>query len=76
MMSEPVIFGFPLSLLFLYFVIYAFLGWILETVYCSVRERRFVARGFLYGPVCPNNGVAVLMRLCWFTPFTGRPLLF
>ena len=76
MMSEPVIFGFPLSLLFLYFVIYAFLGWILETVYCSVRERRFVARGFLYGPVCPIYGVGVLMMLCWFTPFTGRPLLF
>ena len=47
MMSEPVIFGFPLSLLFLYFVIYAFLGWILETVYCSVRERRFVNRWFV-----------------------------
>ena len=76
MMSEPVIFGFPLSLLFLYFVIYAFLGWILETVYCSVRERRFVARGFLYGPVCPIYGVGVLMMLCWFAPFTGQPLLF
>lgn len=75
-MSEPVVFGFPISLLFLYFVIYAFLGWILETVYCSVRERRFVARGFLYGPVCPIYGVGVLMMLCWFAPFTGRPLLF
>ena len=35
-MSEPVLFGFPISLLFLYFIIYAFLGWILETIYCSV----------------------------------------
>ena len=75
-MSEPVVFGFPISLLFLYFVIYAFLGWLLETVYCSVRERRFVARGFLYGPVCPIYGVGVLMMLCWFAPFTGQPLLF
>lgn len=75
-MSEPVVFGFPISLLFLYFVIYAFLGWILETVFCSVRERRFVARGFLYGPVCPIYGVGVLMMLCWFAPFTGQPLLF
>lgn len=75
-MSEPVVFGFPILLLFLYFVIYAFLGWILETVYCSVRERRFVARGFLYGPICPIYGVGVLMMLCWFAPFTGQPLLF
>ena len=75
-MSEPVVFGFPISLLFLYFIIYSFLGWILETVYCSVRERRFVARGFLYGPICPIYGVGVLMMLCWFAPFTGQPLLF
>lgn len=75
-MSEPVLFGFPISLLFLYFIIYAFLGWILETIYCSVLEKRFVARGFLYGPVCPIYGVGVLMMLCWFTPFTNQPLLF
>ena len=75
-MSEPTVSGFPISLLFLYFIIYAFLGWILETVYCSVRERRFVARGFLYGPICPIYGVGVLMMLCWFAPFTGQPLLF
>lgn len=75
-MSEPVLFGFPISLLFLYFIIYAFLGWILETIYCSVLEKRFVARGFLYGPVCPIYGVGVLMMLCWFTPFTSQPLLF
>ena len=75
-MSEPAVFGFPISLLFLYFIIYSFLGWLLETVYCSVRERRFVARGFLYGPICPIYGVGVLMMLCWFAPFTGQPLLF
>ncbi len=35
-----------------------------------------MARGFLYGPVCPIYGVGVLMMLCWFAPFTGQPLLF
>ena len=75
-MSEPAVFGFPISLLFLYFIIYSFLGWLLETVYCSLRERRFVARGFLYGPICPIYGVGVLMMLCWFAPFTDQPLIF
>lgn len=75
-MTEPVLFGFPLSLLFLYFILYAFLGWVMETCYCSILERRFVARGFLYGPICPIYGVGVLMMICWFAPFTGNPVLF
>ena len=34
----------------LYFFIYAFLGWILETIYCVVTLGIFNKRGFLYGP--------------------------
>ena len=75
-MTEPILFGFPLSLLFLYFILYAFLGWVMETCYCSLLERRFVARGFLYGPLCPIYGVGVLMMICWFAPLTGSPALF
>ena len=75
-MTEPILFGFPITLLFLYFMGYSFLGWIMETTYCSIGERRFVARGFLYGPICPIYGVGVLMMICWFAPFTGNPILF
>lgn len=75
-MTEPMLFGFPISLLFLYFIFYAFLGWVMETCYCSILEKRFVARGFLYGPICPIYGVGVLMMICWFAPLTGNPLLF
>ena len=75
-MTEPILFGFPITLLFLYFMVYSFLGWIMETTYCSIGERRFVARGFLYGPICPIYGVGVLMMICWFAPFTGNPILF
>ncbi len=75
-MTEPVLWGIPLSLLFLYFLFYSFLGWAMETTFCSVQEKRFVARGFLYGPICPIYGAGVLMMVCWFAPFTGNPLLF
>lgn len=75
-MAELTLFGFPLHLLVLYFLIYSFLGWVMETSYCSLTERRFMVRGFLYGPVCPIYGVGVLMMICWFAPFTANPLLF
>lgn len=75
-MTEPVIFGLPISMAFLYFIIYSILGWCMETVYCSVLERRFVPRGFLFGPMCPIYGVGVLMMICWFQPLMGNPVVF
>ncbi len=75
-MHEPVLFGYPLHLLFLYFILYSFLGWCMETAYCSFKERRLVPRGFLLGPACPIYGVGVLMMICWFAPFMGSPILF
>ena len=48
-----------------YFFIYAFLGWILETIYCVVTLGVFNKRGFLYGPVCPIYGFgAVILIQC------------
>ncbi len=75
-MTEPMLFGLPISLAFLYFIVYSVLGWGMETVYCSVLERRFVPRGFLYGPLCPIYGVGVLMMICWFQPLMDRPVIF
>ena len=40
----------------LYFFIYSFCGWLMETILCSVQERRFINRGFLNGPLCPIYG--------------------
>ncbi len=45
---------------FLLFIIYSFLGWLLE-VTCKLFElKRFVNRGFLIGPICPIYGYGVL----------------
>lgn len=41
---------------FLWFLFYSVVGWSWETILCSVRERRFVNRGFLNGPYCPIYG--------------------
>lgn len=73
---EPVVLGHPITRLILYFFYYAFLGWVMETCYCSVLERRYVARGFLYGPICPIYGVGVLLMVLFFQPLSGLPVVF
>ena len=70
------IMGFPLSQLFLYFILYSFLGWVMETCYCSIMEHRLVARGFLYGPICPIYGGGVTLMILFFTPLKGNLVLF
>ncbi|MCP1101483.1 putative membrane protein [Aequitasia blattaphilus] len=43
----------------LYFFIYGFLGWCTEVAFAGFKEKRFVNRGFLNGPICPIYGVGV-----------------
>lgn len=74
-MSEPQILGVPLSLLFLYFLWYSFLGWGIETAYCSLKARRFVYRGFLAGPICPIYGAGALMMILFLAPLQDYPVL-
>ena len=53
-----------LSELFLCFFFYSFLGWLYESLICSIfGERRFINRGFLLGPYCPIYGTGSI--LCW-----------
>jgi len=49
--------------LFCYFVVYSFIGCILETVYVSMKCGRFIIRGFLYGPFCPIYGFGALILI-------------
>ena len=54
--------------IFAYFVVYSFLGWICECVYCTVLDRHFVNRGFLNGPFCPIYGCGALAVLILLAP--------
>lgn len=59
----------------LYFFIYSVLGWVCETIYCSVGSRKLVARGFLYGPYCPIYGFGALILLGALQPLHDYPVL-
>lgn len=61
--------------LVLFFTAYSFIGWFIETVYCSVPARKFVYRGFLMGPVCPIYGFGALSVLLMLSPFSNKPIL-
>ena len=54
-----------------YFFMYSAVGWFVESIYCSIGNKRWINRGFLKGPICPIYGTgAVVMMIC-IEPFSG-----
>lgn len=50
---------YTLSEIIVYFFTYSVIGWLWETVYCSLKDHHYDYRGFLFGPYCPVYGFAV-----------------
>jgi uncharacterized membrane protein len=46
-----------------WFVVYSVFGWIYESTYCTIVERKWANRGFLYGPLCPIYGTGVIAMI-------------
>ena len=72
-----------LSTYFILFIIYSFLGWVVEVINCSIVEKKVVNRGFLISPICPIYGCgAILITLVlsnykddWFVVFCMAVIL-
>ena len=58
----------------LYFFIFAFLGWVLETVYCLIVLGHFTKRGFLYGPLCPIYGWGAIILIIFLSKYKDSSL--
>ncbi len=59
----------------LFFFIYSVMGWLWETVYCSLKAGKFIYRGFLTGPYCPIYGFGIIMVLYFIEPFHNNLIL-
>jgi len=61
----------------MFFFLYCFIGWIWECLYVSAYQKKWVNRGFLYGPLIPIYGFGAIFVLC-IAPFVHDdiPLIF
>ena len=58
----------------LYFFIYSFIGWCLETIYAFLVLGHFVNRGFLIGPICPIYGFGAVLLILLLKNCKGKPV--
>lgn len=56
----------------LIFFFYCLCGWVWESCYVSVRQRRWVNRGFLHGPLLPIYGFGAVIILLSTLPVQGN----
>ena len=62
--------------MFWIFLIYSFIGWMMEVAVVAINGKKFVNRGFLNGPICPIYGFGVLLVLGLLTPIMNNVVLF
>ena len=60
--------------LFILFIIYAILGWILETLEILIFEKRLLNRGFLIGPYCPIYGIGCVLLILLLKKYCNDPV--
>ena len=57
------------------FIVYSFLGWVMESVFRSIIEKKLINTGFLRGPFCPIYGIGAIIMLIFLERFQDKPIL-
>ncbi len=56
----------------IYFITYSFLGWVMESVFRSICEKKIINTGFLRGPFCPIYGIGAIIMLLFLKRFSNN----
>ena len=49
--------------LIFFFIVYSIAGWILESIYKSILEKKPINSGFMFGPYCPIYGFGAIIMI-------------
>lgn len=64
-----------IALIAIYFFFYSALGWLVESIYCSLAAGKIINRGFLTGPICPIYGTGAVVMTLVLAPLKEYPIL-
>ncbi len=62
--------------IFIWFMLYSILGWIFETIYCSIKGLKWDNRGMLIGPYCPIYGIGAVADVLLCGNMDSAPAIF
>ena len=59
----------------IYFITYSFLGWVMESIFRSVCEKKLINTGFLKGPFCPIYGIGSIIMILFLKKFSNNLII-
>lgn len=71
---NKVVFGWSAYHVVLWFLTYSILGWVVESIYMSICNRKLTNRGFARGPICPIYGIGALTVFFVLRPYSSNPI--
>ena len=60
--------------LFILFMLYSFIGWVMEMVDRTIIDKKIVNRGFLIGPYCPIYGFGAILMIILLQRYINEPI--
>lgn len=64
-----------ISYVFCLFILYSFIGYLAEVIYCSYAQKKLVNRGFLFGPICPIYGLGSILAIYCLSNLKDNPVI-
>lgn len=66
--------NYSIKELFILFMLYSFIGWVIEMVDRTIIDKKIVNRGFLIGPYCPIYGFGAILMIILLQRYVKEPL--
>lgn len=66
--------NYSIKQLFILFMMYSFIGWIIEMVHQMLRDKKTINRGFLVGPYCPIYGFGAILMIVLLNRYLDEPI--
>lgn len=57
---------------FILFLVYSFVGWLIEVIVTFNSDKKFVNRGFLLGPYCPIYGFSSIIMIFYLSRYSDN----
>lgn len=55
-----------MSIIIIEFLLFSFLGWLIDLVFCTILYKKITSGGFLHFPLCPIYGIGGLLLMFYF----------
>lgn len=69
------ILGTPILVMIEQFIVYSMIGWLVESIYMSICNKKLTNRGFGIGPFCPIYGFGAVIGNMLLSPFYHYPVV-